>query len=373
MSAAPPSEAPPVFDAHCDTAHAVLRGEPVLAGPAPGHVDLPRLRLGGVRWQVFALWVEPAHKPERALARALQLWDAMDRAAAASGGALAICRTPRDLDAARRSGGVGAILGLEGAEAIGTDLATLRAWHALGLRVLGLTWNERNALADGAGEARAGGGLTRFGREVVAECNRLGIVVDASHLCERAFWDLLEVSRQPVIASHSNAFALCPHERNLRDAQIRALAAAGGVIGCNFFPEFLDPDPDRADVARVCDHIDAICSLAGVRHAGLGSDFDGIGRTPRGLEDCSRFPAVAEELRRRGYAEEAVRQILGGNFLRVFREVWGALPPHTTPRGGAGWNPGRSPDPRSPVPSARGRGCVSSNGRSRACGGAGAC
>ena len=313
----------PVFDAHCDTAHAMLRGEPVLQG-APGQVDLPRLRQGGVCWQVFALWVEPAHKPERALPRALQLWDALARTAAASGGALRICRRPRDLDLARREGAVGAIIGLEGAEALGRDLAVLRALHELGLRVLGLTWNERNALADGAGEAQAGGGLTRFGREVVAECNRLGIVLDASHLCERSFWDLLECSSQPVIASHSNVFRLCAHERNLRDPQIRALAAAGGVMGCNFYAAFLDAAPARADVGRVCDHIDAVCALVGPRHMGLGSDFDGIDQTPRGLEDWGRMQAVAEELLRRGYTEDAVRLILGGNFLRLFRDVWAA-------------------------------------------------
>ncbi len=312
----------PVVDAHCDTVHRMLRGHPFLEGSPEDQVDLPRLREGGVRFQVFALWVEPDFKPERALGRALQLWDALQRTVDRSGGRLRLCRRAADLGAARNEVGVGAIVGLEGAEAIGTDLSVLRALHALGLRVLGLTWNERNALADGAGEARAGGGLTAAGRSVVAECNRLGIVLDASHLCERSFWDLLEHSRQPVIASHSNAHALCPHERNLRDEQIRALAAAGGVMGCNFYAAFLDPDPGRADVGRVCDHIDHVCAVAGPRHIGLGSDFDGIARAPRGLEDCSRFPAVAEELLRRGHPAEDVGRILGGNFLRVFRGVW---------------------------------------------------
>ena len=313
-----------VFDAHCDTVHAMLAGRPFLTGSPQDQVDLPRLRLGGVAVQVFALFVEPQYKPERALGRVLTLWDALARTVAAAQGQVRLCRGTADLDAARAAGQLAAIVSMEGGEPLGTDLAVLRALVALGVRALGLTWNGRNALADGAGESRAGGGLTEFGRAVVAECNRLGVVLDASHLCERSFWHLLETSRQPIIASHSNARAVCDHVRNLDDAQIRALAAHGGVMGCNLYARFLDADPAAADVGRVCDHIDHICGLVGPGHVGLGSDFDGIDQTPAGLEDCSRLPAVTRELLRRGYAEDHVRQILGGNFMRVFRQVWSA-------------------------------------------------
>lgn len=338
----------PVFDAHADTVLDVLRGRSLTARGDAGHLDLPRLREGGVRFQVFALYTEPEYKPDRALARVLTLWDALARALGDAGDAVRVCRTPADLKAVVASGQerasavaarlgpedtgdpqgpptatqLGAIVSVEGGEAIGTSLPLLRALYALGVRAMGLTWNQRNAIADGAGESRANGGLTEFGREVVGEMNRLGMVVDVSHLCERSFWDVLHTSRQPVVASHSNARALCDHVRNLRDEQIRALAAGGGVMGINFFANFLDAEPERADVGRVCDHIDHICGLVGPEHVGLGSDFDGISRPPAGLEDCRRMPAITEELQRRGYRDADVRAILGDNFLRVFGEVW---------------------------------------------------
>lgn len=315
-----------VVDAHVDTVLALEAGRSLLLRSDAGHVDLPRLRAGGVKVQVFALFVEPAYKPERALARVLHLWDTLVRALGAAGAAVRLCRTAADLEAAAAADQLAAVLSVEGGEALGTDLALLRVLHALGVRALGLTWNERNALADGAGEDRAQGGLTEFGHLVVGEMHRLGMVVDVSHLCERAFWDVCSALAGPFIASHSNCRALCDHVRNLSDAQIRALAAADGVMGTNFYPPFLDARPERADVARVCDHIDHVCALVGPRHVGLGSDFDGISATPRGLEDCSRLPAVTEELLRRGHAEGDIRLILGENFLRVFRAVWAGSP-----------------------------------------------
>lgn len=310
----------PVLDAHADTVLALEAGRALDVWGDAGHADLPRLLAGGVRYQVFALFIEPDYKPERALARVLHLWDTLRRAL---DGRVQLCTGPQDLAAeAIPPGRLGAILSIEGGEVVGTDLAILRVLHHLGVRAMGLTWNERNAIADGAGESDAGGGLTRFGRSLVAEMNRLGMIVDVSHLCRRAFWDVLAVSRRPVVASHSNARALCDHVRNLDDEQIRALASGGGVLGMNFFADFLDADPGRADIARVCDHIDHICGLVGPEHVGLGSDFDGISRAPVGLEDVSRLPALTEALLRRGYSEQDLGGILGGNFLRVFRAGW---------------------------------------------------
>ena len=311
-----------VFDAHVDTVLHLGTGRHLAERSTSGHVDLPRLREGGVDLQVFALYIEPTYKPERALARLVHLWDRLMTELAAAGSAVCLCRTVRDLETVPASGSLGAILSVEGGEVVGTDLAALRALHALGVRAMGLTWNERNAIADGAGETHAQGGLTVFGHQVVAEMNRLGMVVDVSHLCERSFWDVIAASGAPVVASHSNARALCNHVRNLHDAQIVALARAGGVMGMNFFAQFLDERPDRADVARVCDHIDHICGLVGPRHVGIGSDFDGIGQVPRGLQDVAHLPAITEELLRRGYGDADVAMVLGGNFLRVFTEVW---------------------------------------------------
>ena len=314
----------PVLDAHVDTVLALEGGRSFTAWGESGHADLPRFRAGGVRYQVFALFIEPEYKPERALGRVLHLWDTLGRAFAEAGpDQVRLCTRPEDLDdGALAPGQLGGVLSIEGGEAVGTDLGLLRALHHLGVRAMGLTWNERNAIADGAGEADAGGGLTRFGRALVGEMNSLGMIVDVSHLCPRAFWDVLKVSRRPVIASHSNARALCDHVRNLDDAQIRALAEAGGVMGMNFYAAFLDRDPARADIARLCDHIEHICDLVGPEHVGLGSDFDGIDRPPTGLEDVSRLPALTEALLARGYSEATLAGILGGNFLRVFREGW---------------------------------------------------
>jgi membrane dipeptidase len=312
-----------VVDAHTDVVVQVARGgRRFEERSSQGHVDLPRLREGGVDVQVFALWVEPEYKPERALPRLLHLLDAFHGIVEASAGAVVPCASVQEIDRAVAAGRLAAVLSVEGAEPVGRDLALLRVLHRVGVRVLGLVWNERNAIGDGVGEERAGGGLTEFGAAVVREMNRLGMVIDVSHLNERGFWDVMEISAQPVVASHSNARALCDHPRNLRDEQIRALAAAGGVVGINFYPRFVDPA--RPTLARVVDHIDHVASLVGPDHVGLGSDFDGIESVPEGLEDATRFPAVTEELLRRGYREDDVRKILGGNFLRVFRQVWGA-------------------------------------------------
>ena len=315
-----------VVDAHADTVLALEAGRDFYRYGTEGHIDMPRLRAGGVNVQVFALYIEPAYKPERALARVLSLRDRLLRTFAAGGGAVRLCRDASELDAALADGQLAAVLSVEGGEAIGSDLALLRALHALDVRAMGLTWNQRNAIADGAGEDRAQGGLTAFGQRVVAEMDRLGMVVDVSHLCARSFWDVLECGGRPRFASHSNCRALCDHVRNLDDAQIRALAMVDGVMGMNFFADFLDVDPARADVARVCDHIDHVCGLVGPRHVGLGSDFDGIQRTPRGLEDASHLPALTRELVRRGYHQADIEAILGGNVLRLLRSVWAGAP-----------------------------------------------
>jgi len=311
-----------VFDAHIDTVLEIIKGRDILHASGEGQVDLARLQQGGVDVQVFALFIEPEYKPERALSQSLRLLDALRRTVAASQGALALVRTEHDLDCALAAGVIAVIVSIEGGEAIGQDLAHLRILAGLGVRAMGLTWNERNAIADGSGEDASSGGLSRFGHQVVAEMDRLGMVVDVSHLNERSFWDVLACVRGSVIASHSNARELCDHPRNLRDEQIVALARAGGVIGINFFADFLRArEAGPADIAQVVAHIDHISHLVGPAHIGLGSDFDGISRVPRGLEDASCFPALTEALLARGYGEGEIAGILGGNFLGVFRRA----------------------------------------------------
>ncbi|HEY8418722.1 MAG TPA: dipeptidase [Limnochordales bacterium] len=309
-----------VVDAHCDTALRLVQGASLAGTSAEGHVDLARLVAGGVDLQVFALWVDPRQRRSGFTVRCLEMLEAVRRAVAAHPDRLQLIETRRDLDEVHRSGKIGVLLSIEGGEALEGSLSALRAFQCLGVRALGLTWNLRNDLGDGVGQADSRGGLTAFGRQVVQEMNRLGMIVDVSHLSEPGFWDVLEVSRHPVIASHSNARAICDHPRNLTDAQIRALAARGGVMGMNFCPEFVRSD-GPATLEDVVRHIDHIVALVGPDHVGLGSDFDGIDGTPVGLEDVSRLPAVTEALLARGYDEDSVRKILGGNFLRVFQQV----------------------------------------------------
>jgi len=196
-------------------------------------------------------------------------------------------------------------------------------YHRLGIRAIGLTWNERNQIAEGVGDCRSGGGLTDFGVSVIKEMNRLGMIIDVSHISAPGFFDVLDLSEHPIIASHSNAQAVCGHIRNLSDQQIRALAARGGVMGINFAPEFL-VDQGTASVEHVASHIDYIVQLLGnTKHIGLGGDFDGISRTPGELTDASGYPAITEALLRRGYNEQQLRDILGLNHLRVITNVMG--------------------------------------------------
>ncbi|MBX6350564.1 MAG: dipeptidase [Clostridia bacterium] len=312
-----------VFDGHCDTVMAWTDGERELGRRSDrGHVDLPRLMEGGVDVQIFALFVPPAYHPDRSLARLLQMLDAFYREVERQPLGIQLCRTSAEIEAARRAGRVAAILSIEGAEPVGTDLARLRIFYRLGVRAMGLVWNGRNQVADGVGDARTKGGLSAFGVQLVEEMERLGMVVDVSHLSDPGFWDVAAIATKPFWASHSNCRALCDHPRNLTDDQIRALAKAGGVMGLNFHPGFIH-ESGRATLDQLLDHAEHVIQLVGPDHLGLGSDFDGIGSTPEGLEDVSRLPNFTEGLLSRGYDEQTVRKVLGENFLRVFRAVAG--------------------------------------------------
>lgn len=314
-----------IFDGHCDTLLEVLDGKRRLhERSTEGHIDLPRLREGGVTAQVFAIFIEDKYLPGRAARQTLRMFDTFYNELAANADSLMLATKADDIEKAKETDKVAAVVGIEGAESLEGELGLLRMYHRLGVRLLTIAWSRRNEAADGIQETRTGGGLTNFGLKVVEECNRLGIMVDISHLSPAGVRDVLEVSSQPVIASHSNAYALCPHPRNLTDQQLAALAEKGGVVGVTFVPSFITEDRKEASLEKLLDHIDHIVHVAGIDHVGLGSDFDGFSPPPPvGLEDVTRLPGITSGLLRRGYAEDAIRKILGGNFLRVFRQVAG--------------------------------------------------
>lgn len=313
-----------VFDAHCDTLLSLSKAErPFDHRTAEGHIDLPRLREGGVTAQIFACFVPPAERP-RATATALRLIDRLYQLIDTHPHDLTLATRAEEIERAKAEGKIAAVLSLEGAEPLAGDLALLRTFYRLGVRAIGITWNHRNEAADGIAEIRSGGGLTTFGVELVQEANRLGMLIDVAHLAPAGVRDVLTISEAPVIASHANAYTLCPHPRNLSDEQLVQIAAKGGVVGVTFVPRFLTSNPGRPTLEHVLDHIDHMVRIMGVEHVGLGSDFDGFfDPPPEGLEDVSHLPALSAGLRQRNYTPEEIEKILGGNWLRVFRTVVG--------------------------------------------------
>ncbi|MBC7251440.1 MAG: membrane dipeptidase [Anaerolineae bacterium] len=315
-----------VFDGHCDTLLEVLDGERRLGEQFAGsHLDLPRMIQGGVTAQIFACFVRPRFMAACPTAQALRIVDTFFQEMAANEAILTLATSAADIERAKAEGKIAGVLGLEGAEALVGDLGVLRMFYRLGVRSIGLTWNFRNEAADGVDEARTGGGLTEFGVQLVKEMNRLGIMIDIAHLAPAGVRDVLTLSEAPVIASHANARALCPHRRNLSDEQLEGIAANGGVVGVTFVPAFVSEDPAQATLERTLDHIDHIVRVAGIDHVGLGSDFDGFPQSAVnvGLEDVTRLPNITAGLLARGYKPAEVKKILGGNFLRVFRQVVG--------------------------------------------------
>ena len=315
-----------VVDTHCDT---LMQFMPQRRSESPprrlgersdrGHIDLPRLVEGGVDCQTFAIYTGERVNQPGALLTALQMVDVFNRECAANEGIVHVCSYDEIFEA-NKSGKVAAILSIEGAEPLMGDLSVLRVFYKLGVRMLSLTWNWRTPFADGLAAKRAESKLTDLGVEAIREMERLGIVYDVSHLSDSCFWDVVEVKKGPFIASHSNCRAVCDHQRNLTDDMIKALADHGGVMGMNFAPAFVDKE--KATVEKLVDHIDHIVDLVGPDHVGLGSDFDGIRTTPEGLEDVSKMPNITRELVRRGYSDDDIKKILGGNHLRVFKEVF---------------------------------------------------
>jgi len=304
-----------VVDSHNDTIMAHKRlGISLKVRTDKTQVDLPRLREAGVDVSFFAVDVTRAIKNH--LTYALDAFGFFEKDLESSWNEVSIIATRNDLLEATRKGNLAIILAIENSDALEGSLNVLRMLFKLGVRSIGLTHNPRSLAADGVGESRTGGGLTNFGVHLVEEMNKLGIAVDLAHISEKGFWDVLEVSRKPVIVSHGNCKALCNHRRNITDEQIRGLASKGGVIGVTFVPAFVDEK--KPSLPRLIDHIDHIVEIAGVDHVGIGSDFDGGGTL---LKDVTDLPKITKELLERGYSECEVKKILGGNFLRVLSDI----------------------------------------------------
>jgi membrane dipeptidase len=327
-----------VVDCHNDLVLMVARKQAV---GRPDHFEeywLPQLRAGGVNVQVVPIYIDDEFRPEGALRRTLVLVEMVHRLADRYASDVALCRTGAEIDDAVASGRIALVLALEGMEALGKDVALIETFHRLGVRMMSFTHFGRTLMADGSAEDDAGSRLTRAGVEAVAEMERLGIVVDVSHLGLRGTAHVLEIATRPVIASHSSARALADHHRNLHDEVLRAIAASGGVVGINLFPWFIDlKDPT---IERVVDHIEHVRDVAGIDHVGIGPDFireyyeEFFGNYPDleeeglrldkvidGLVYTADVPNLTAALVDRGLPEGDIRKVLGENFLRVFRDV----------------------------------------------------
>lgn len=288
------------------------------------HTDIPRLQEGGVDVQFFVVWVDPSHYLQNSYQRAMDMIDlfqtelSLNEETIAQAGTFAQSRSINDQNK------IAAVLAVEGGHAIENDIAKLKAFHQTGMRYLTITWNNSLDWAVSAQDSRSATvGLSDFGRKVIRTLDTLGVIIDVSHTGIKTIEDILEVTQNPIIATHSGVRALRNHYRNLYDYQIQAIANSGGVIGVVFYPPFLTSG-GPAYISTVADHIDYIVNLVGIDYAAIGSDFDGIGtNTVIGLEDVSKFPDLTLELLNRGYTNAEVEKILGANFRRVFEQVCG--------------------------------------------------
>ena len=314
------------YDSHVDTPSELLRLRDIGIDNIEGQVDFPKLRRGGVDGSFFALYTPADLGQPAAEARARQMLQAVNDAIEASDGHAALTCSSAQAAENRKKGVFSIFIGMENGSPIGESIALLREFYGLGTRYLTLTHNGDNAIADSAAEGKTWGGLSPFGREVVARMNSLGMMVDLSHASDATFYDCIRLSKAPVVATHSCCRALCSHRRNLTDDMLRALAEVDGYVGINFYPYFLSDEykgegTPLPGVKEIVDHIDHAVEICGIGHVGIGSDFDGIEVTPAGLEDVSKMPLVFDEMRRRGYSEEDVNRVSGANLMAVLDRV----------------------------------------------------
>ncbi|MBE5816756.1 MAG: membrane dipeptidase [Clostridiales bacterium] len=307
-----------IIDAHCDTLCILSNGHTIREDNNEINLSVERLKKGNVGLQCFAAFVSVQMINVAPMVRAQILIDQYEKLLLDD--AFMRVKSYADIQNAIDSGKIGAMLTLEGGDVLEGDINNLYKLYDKGARMLTLTWSNKNELADGIAE-EDGTGLTQFGRDVVSEMERLGMVVDVSHLSNKGFWDVMEMAKKPIVASHSNALSLCSHMRNLSDDQLKALKQNGGVTGINFCASFLENN-SNATLDNIVRHIEYINSLIGEGHVGFGSDYDGVDNNlPRDGRDPSCFDEIAERLLRLNYSEKSVADICHGNFLRVFSEV----------------------------------------------------
>ena len=319
----------PVIDGHNDLAWALRNrfgpdARAVLAGidltqPQPDlHTDLPRLRRGGVGGQFWSVYVPCELAGHAAVTAVLEQIELVHALAAAYPEHLRLAGTADEVEAAIAAGRVASLLGAEGGHCIAESLGVLRALYRLGVRYLTLTHNKNVPWADSATDQPAAGGLTGFGRDVVAEMNRLGMLVDLSHVAASTMHDALDVTSAPVIFSHSSCRAVHDHPRNVPDDVLERLPGNGGVCMVTFVPKFVSANP-KAGIADVVTHLEHVREVAGVEHVGIGGDYDGVATVPVGLEDVSTYPALFEALLDRGWNPADLAKLAGRNVLRVLR------------------------------------------------------
>lgn len=356
-----------VVDTHNDITSPMTDDGYDLGTPSAGkyHTDIERMKAGGLTAEFFSIYVDKQYAKEGGAARrAMDMIDMVYRAVERHPRELVFATSSADILRAKKAGKIAALMGIEGGHAIENSLSALRDFYRLGVRYMTLTHNNTNDWADSSRDEARHNGLTGFGREVVAEMNRIGMLVDVSHVSDKTMSDVLDISTAPIIASHSSAGALNEHPRNISDELLRRIARQGGVVMVNFYPGFIDRKYAEADKARdarlkpqrdalnerfkndprrlaeetkkleatdplppspplsvLIDHIDHIARVAGIDHVGLGSDFDGVPSLPEGMKDVSELPNITYELLRRGYSEKDIRKVLGENFLRVFAQA----------------------------------------------------
>jgi membrane dipeptidase len=364
-----------VVDTHADTPQRFLDGNFDIGSSDPNdpvQITLDKARAGNLGAEFFSIWVEPATNQGHFAQKTLDLIDSVYEQAARHPDRMMMAFSAADIERAHKAHKLAALLGIEGGHSMENDIHLLRDFYRLGVRYMTLSWSNTNEWADSSGDitdakVQHHNGLTDFGKQVVVEMNRLGMMVDISHVADKTFWDAIATTKAPVIASHSSARALVNHPRNMTDEMLRAVAKNGGVVQVNFFAgfddvkfseasqaqakdrnaaveaafarkraagetiTFLDEDQverewmgkiPRPPLSSMIDHIDHIAKVAGVDHVGLGSDFDGVsGATPAGLDSAADLPRITQALLDRGYSADDIRKILGENLLRVFREV----------------------------------------------------
>jgi len=366
-----------VVDTHADTPQRFLDEGFDIGSTDPkdiGHISLDKAQRGNLGAEFFSIWVDPETNQGRFAKHTFDLIDSVYEQAARHPDRMMMAFSPNDIDWAHKQHKLAALMGIEGGHSIENDIHLLRDYYRLGVRYMTLSWSNTNEWADSSGDiddpkVQHHNGLTDFGKQVVLEMNRLGMMVDISHVADKTFWDVIETTKAPVMASHSSARALVNAPRNMTDDMLRAVGKNGGVVQVNFFNGFDDEDFRKAiaaqakdqaaaiakytdqlkaegkpvnyvDVDRIerdwmakiprpplkslIDHIDHIAKTAGIDHVGLGSDFDGVsGATPQGIDSAADLPTITQALLDRGYSAEDIKKILGGNLMRVFREVEG--------------------------------------------------